>query len=157
MGSFKNIPNATLKKADCLDKMIAFSVMIIFMLLACVFLDVSGQELGRPIFLEDIFGLTPNTNHIEFVFSDRPLSGQCRLVNQIFLRVNCIDCTKNYLLAGCDDGTVRVCDFRTNTLRHSFKQHQNAVTCLQHEAHSNLFGSLSSPFVLRDRFIGFNC
>jgi hypothetical protein len=37
--------------------MIVFSVLFIAMLLACVSLVVSGQDLGRQIFLGGVFGL----------------------------------------------------------------------------------------------------
>jgi hypothetical protein len=41
------------------DTMIVFNVLIIVMILICVSLDVSWEELRRPTFLEGIFGLTP--------------------------------------------------------------------------------------------------
>jgi len=58
MGESKNILNTTLKKMDRLEKMNVFRVLIIVMMLVCVSLDVSYQELGRLIFLEGVFGLT---------------------------------------------------------------------------------------------------
>jgi len=38
--------------------MIAKSAIIIFMPLDCVFDVTLRQELGQPVFLEDVFGLT---------------------------------------------------------------------------------------------------
>jgi branched-subunit amino acid transport protein AzlD len=42
----------------CLDKMIAFSILIMLIIMACDFVVMLLQELGRPFFLEDAFGLT---------------------------------------------------------------------------------------------------
>jgi small basic protein len=44
-----------------LDEMITFSVLVIVMILVCVSLVILGQELGRPIFLEGVFGLNSST------------------------------------------------------------------------------------------------
>jgi hypothetical protein len=49
---------ATLKKMDRLGKMVAFTVLINFMILVSVFLVISCRELTRLIFLEAVFGLT---------------------------------------------------------------------------------------------------
>jgi hypothetical protein len=38
--------------------MIVFSVLVIVVLFVCASLVISCRELGRPIFLEGIFGLT---------------------------------------------------------------------------------------------------
>jgi hypothetical protein len=54
LGSFKNTLNTTLNKMVRLDKMIAFSVLIIVMILVCLCLVISYRELGRPIFLEGV-------------------------------------------------------------------------------------------------------
>jgi hypothetical protein len=58
MANSKNILNITVKKIGRPDKMIAISVLIIFMLLDCAFDVTLRQDLGQPILLEVIFGLT---------------------------------------------------------------------------------------------------
>jgi hypothetical protein len=58
MGPSKNILNKAPKKIGRLDQMKVFSVLIIVMTLVYVFLIKWYRELGRPIFLEAIFGLT---------------------------------------------------------------------------------------------------
>jgi hypothetical protein len=59
MYSSKSTFNTTLKKIGRLGTMIVFSLLIIVLILLCVSLDVSWEELRRPTFLEGIFGLTP--------------------------------------------------------------------------------------------------
>jgi len=58
MGSSENILHSTLKKIGHLDKMTVLNVLLIVVILACVSRDLSYQELGWPIFLESVFGLT---------------------------------------------------------------------------------------------------
>jgi hypothetical protein len=57
MVSSKNALNTTPKKMGHLNITILFNVLIIVMILVYDFPVVSRRELGRPIFLEDIFGL----------------------------------------------------------------------------------------------------
>jgi hypothetical protein len=52
MVSSKNTLNTTSRTIARLDKMIVFSILIIVMVLICVPLDASCQELGATIFLE---------------------------------------------------------------------------------------------------------
>jgi hypothetical protein len=54
--AFKNILNTSLKKIGRPNKLIVIIVIIVLILL-CDCLVVSRQELGRPIFLEGVFGL----------------------------------------------------------------------------------------------------
>jgi hypothetical protein len=58
MGPSNNILNTTPKKMGRLNQMKVFNVLIIVMTLVYVFLITWYRELGRPIFLEAIFGLT---------------------------------------------------------------------------------------------------
>jgi hypothetical protein len=62
-GEFKNILNTAKLKMGRPNKMIVLCMLIIAVILVCVSPDVSHQELGRPIFLEGIFGLT----HLLFI------------------------------------------------------------------------------------------
>jgi hypothetical protein len=62
VGSSINILNTTVKKMGCIDITNVFNVLIIVMILVCDFLAALWQELGQPIFLEGIFGLT----HVSF-------------------------------------------------------------------------------------------
>jgi len=58
VGSSKNTINTIRKKMGRIDTMIVFSVLVIVVLFVCASLVISCRELGRPIFLEGIFGLT---------------------------------------------------------------------------------------------------
>jgi len=58
MRASKNTFITTVKRMGRLNKMIALSVLIIVMKAICDSLVISRQELGQPIFLEAIFGLT---------------------------------------------------------------------------------------------------
>jgi hypothetical protein len=58
LGPSKNIHNTTPKKMGFLDQMKVFSMLIIVTTLVYVSLIIWYRELGRPIFLEAIFGLT---------------------------------------------------------------------------------------------------
>jgi len=58
MGSSNNTLNTALKKMGRLDKITLFNALITVMILVFDLLVTMWQELGRPIFLEAIFGLT---------------------------------------------------------------------------------------------------
>jgi len=58
MGPSKNILNTAPKKMGRLDQMKVFIVLIIVMILVYISLITRYRELGRPNFLQDIFGLT---------------------------------------------------------------------------------------------------
>jgi phosphopantetheinyl transferase len=52
------------KRMGRLNKMITLSVLIIVMKSICDSLVISRQELGQPIFLDGIFGLTHSNEDI---------------------------------------------------------------------------------------------
>jgi len=58
IGQSKNTLSATLKKMGHVDKTITFSVLTIVMILICDFLVRLWQELGRPVLIDGVFGLT---------------------------------------------------------------------------------------------------
>jgi hypothetical protein len=58
MGRSKNNLNSTLKKLGRLDIMVTSNMLIFVIILVCVFLDVSWQDLGRSVFFDGIFVLT---------------------------------------------------------------------------------------------------
>jgi hypothetical protein len=57
MGESQQYPQYSKVENGPSNKMIVLCVLIIVFILVCVSLDVSYQELGRPIFLEGVFGL----------------------------------------------------------------------------------------------------
>jgi len=67
MGSSNNTLNSPPKKKGRLDKWIVCNVLFIVMIPVCDLLVTLWQELGQPIFLEGIFGLT----HIETYYTCR--------------------------------------------------------------------------------------
>jgi hypothetical protein len=83
------------KRMGRLNKMITLSVLIIVMKSICDSLVISRQELGQPIFLEGIFGLT----HIIllgtfFVMIRRKNRSSCHDVDtavSVFLDLSTID------------------------------------------------------------------
>jgi len=71
-GLGQKYPQYSLKENEPNNKINAFNVLIIVMILVYGPFDVSWQELGRPIFLEGVFGLTQikNAENIQFVNSE---------------------------------------------------------------------------------------
>jgi hypothetical protein len=70
IGSPKNTFNTTVKKMDCLDKIMAFIVLITVIILVCVSLVVSWEVFGQPFFLGVAFVHT-------HIFSSRRLDAKC--------------------------------------------------------------------------------
>jgi len=66
MGSSENTLHTTLTKIGRLDKMTVSNGLLIVMLLICVSVGRSYQELLRTIFLESIFGLTQMSQKLVF-------------------------------------------------------------------------------------------
>jgi uncharacterized lipoprotein len=58
IGLGQKYPQYSPKENGPNNKMNAFNVLLIVMILVYGPFDVSWQELGRPIFLEGVFGLT---------------------------------------------------------------------------------------------------
>jgi hypothetical protein len=57
MGESTNTLNTAKLKMGRPNKLTVLCTLIIVVILVCVSLDVSYQELGRPTFLESVFGL----------------------------------------------------------------------------------------------------
>jgi hypothetical protein len=74
LGPSKNIHNTTPKKMGFLDQMKVFSMLIIVMTLVYVSLIIWYRDLGRPIFLEAIFGLTHMYNVTSNTWTNATLS-----------------------------------------------------------------------------------